>query len=102
MLRHVVLFGFDREATEAQVAEIVRRFAALHEVIAGIEAFEWGLNESPEALSAELTHCFMLTFHSADARDAYLVDPMHTAFADWVRTWVRHVAVVDYWIVPGS
>ena len=72
-----MLFGFDQEASHAQVAEIVRRFAALQELIPGIEAFEWGLNESPEALSTELTHCFMLTFASADARDAYPVSYTH-------------------------
>lgn len=97
-----MLFGFDQEATEVEVAEIIRRFAVLQELIAGIDVFEWGRNESPEALSTELTHCFVLTFRSAAARDAYLVHPIHTAFADWVGTWVRHVTVVDYWVAPGG
>ncbi len=96
-LRHVVLFGFVETATETDVAEVVRRFAALPELVPGIEAFEWGVNSSPEDLNNGLTHCFMLTFLSADARDAYLIDPDHVAFADWLGTWVQDVTVVDYW-----
>ena len=30
-------------------------------------------------------------------RDAYLIDPAHVAFADWVGTWLEHVTVVDFW-----
>jgi hypothetical protein len=62
-----------------------------------IEAFEWGLNTSPEDLNPDLTHCFQLTFHSAAARDAYLIDPAHVAFAEWIGRWVERVTVVDFW-----
>jgi len=96
-LRHVVLFGFVATATVADVAEVVRRFAALRDLVPGIEAFEWGRNNSPEDLNHGLTHCFTLTFASTDARDAYLRDPEHVAFADWVGAFVEHVTVVDYW-----
>ena len=96
VLRHVVLFGFTDETTDAEVAEIALRFSALCGLVPGVEEFEWGLNNSPEELNPELTHCFVLTFHSTSARDAYLVDPAHVAFADWVGTWVQHVTVVDF------
>ena len=97
VLRHVVIFGFTSETTGTQIDEIVRRFSALRESVPDVEHFEWGLNSSPEAVNPELTHCFVLTFHSAQARDAYLIDPAHVAFADWVGTWVEHVKVVDFW-----
>lgn len=97
VLRHVVLFGFTNETTDAEVAEIALRFSALRGLVPGVEEFEWGLNNSPEELNSELTHCFLLTFHSTSARDAYLVDPAHVAFADWVGTWVQHVTVADFW-----
>ena len=100
VLRHVVLFGFAAEKTETETDEIVRRFAALRESVPDVEAFEWGLNSSPEDLNPELTHCFQLTFSSEAARDAYLIDPAHVAFADWVGTWVEHVTVVDFWTEP--
>lgn len=97
VLRHVVLFGFAASATEDDVTEVVRRFTALRDLVPGIEGFEWGRNNSPENLHHGLTHCFMLTFHSTDARDAYLVAPDHVAFADWVGPLVENVTVVDYW-----
>ena len=97
VLRHMVIFGFTSETTDAEIDEIVCRFVALRESVPDIAAFEWGLNTSPEDLNPELTHCFLLTFHSARARDGYLVDPAHVAFADWVGTWVEHVRVVDFW-----
>ncbi len=96
-LRHVVLFGFADAATESDIATVIRRFAALPELVSGIQAFEWGVNSSPEALNNGLTHCFMLTFGSVEARDDYLVHPDHVAFADFVGTRLEHVTVVDYW-----
>ncbi len=101
VLRHVVLFGFTSETTGTEIDEIVRRFAALRDLVAGVEAFEWGLNTSPEDLNPELTHCFQLTFDSAAARDAYLIDPAHVTFAEWVGPWVEHVTVVDFWTQTG-
>ena len=101
VLRHVVLFGFTTETAETEAAEIVKRFAALRDSVPDVEAFEWGLNSSPEDLNPELTHCFQLTFRSEAARDAYLVDAAHVAFVDWVSTWVEHVTVVDFWTEPG-
>ncbi len=97
VMRHIVLFGFTPATIEAEVDEIVRRFEALREQVAGVEAFEWGLNTSPEQLNPELSHCFQLTFQTEAARDAYLIDPAHVAFAAWVGTWVQHVTVVDFW-----
>ena len=97
MLRHMVIFGFTSETTRTEIDEIVRRFIALRGSVPDIEAFEWGLNTSPEELNPELTHCFLLTFHSERARDGYLADPAHVAFAGWVGTWVEHVRVVDFW-----
>lgn len=97
VLRHVVLFGFTSGTTETETDEIVKRFAALRESVPDVVAFEWGRNSSPEDLNPELTHCFQLTFRSNAARDAYLVDPAHVVFADWVGTWVEHVTVVDFW-----
>ena len=102
VLRHVVLFGFAATATDTDLAEVVRRFAALRDLVPGIEDFEWGLNNSPENLHHGLTHCFTLTFRSTDARDSYLVDSDHVAFADWVGPLVEHVTVVDYWAAADS
>ncbi len=95
-LRHVVLFGFKASASPAEVDEVVRRFVALRSAVPGIEAFEWGINASPENLNRGLTHAFTLTFASAAERDAYLIHPTHAAFAQWVGPFIEAVTVVDY------
>jgi hypothetical protein len=87
-LRHVVLFGFENSQSPAAIAEVIRRFAELKTVVPGIDDFEWGENSSPEDLDCGHSHVFLLTFASAQARDAYLVHPDHTAFSNWVQPFV--------------
>jgi Stress responsive A/B Barrel Domain len=96
-LRHIVMFGFKEGTDDADIDEIVRRFAALGELVPGILDFEWGVNNSPEGKSQGRTHCFTLTFASTDARDAYLPHPDHKAFAGFARPWIDSVTVFDYW-----
>ena len=97
VLRHVVLLGFKEGTSQQKLDEIARRFAALREDIPGISDFEWGTNNSPEGLNDGLSHCFVLSFSSTEARDNYLPHSNHTAFADWAGEWVEKVVVVDYW-----
>ena len=75
MLRHVVLIRFKPETAPDRIRAIESAFAALQAKIAGIEALEWGTNCSPEGKDQGFTHCFLLTFASAAARDAYLPPP---------------------------
>lgn len=96
-LRHVVLFGFKDGTTEADINDIVRRFAALADSIPDIEAFEWGVDNSPEGIARGHTHCFTLTFASEAARDAYLPHPQHEAFVAFVSERIENALVVDYW-----
>jgi quinol monooxygenase YgiN len=96
-LRHVVLFGFKAGTGEGEVGELVARFRALHGLVPGIEAFEWGADVSPEGLGRGHTHCFTLTFASEAARDAYLVHPDHKAFVERVGPFLEKSLVVDYW-----
>jgi hypothetical protein len=95
-LRHVVLFGFGAAQTPAAIAEVVRRFGALKDLVPGIDDFEWGENSSPEGLDRGHSHVFLLTFADAQARDTYLVHPDHAAFASWVQPFVSSVTVLDY------
>ena len=101
-LRHIVMFGFKESATEAEIGEIVRRFAELQHLVPGIEDFEWGVNNSPEGKSQGRTHCFLLTFASEAARDAYLPHPDHKAFSTFARPWIDCVTVMDYWAGAAS
>ena len=96
-LRHVVLFAFKDSATSGQVDAIVTGFGQLSSAVPGIAAYEWGTNVSPEGLNAGFTHCFTLTFTSAEDRDAYLVHPAHQAFVGMLGACLERSLVLDYW-----
>jgi hypothetical protein len=100
-LRHVVLFGFGKAQSRSAVAEVIRRFAKLKELVPGVEDFEWGENSSSEGLDHGHSHAFLLTFANLQARDAYLVHPDHTAFSSWVRPFVSSLTVLDYSPAPN-
>lgn len=97
ILRHVVLFKFKDQSTEADVKKIEQAFRELPGKISLIKAFEFGVNNSPEKLNQGLTHCYLLSFHSEKDRDAYLVHPAHKAFTDIAGPHIDKVTVVDYW-----
>ena len=96
-LRHVVLFKFKDGSSAADIKKVEEAFARLPEQISEIEAFEWGLNNSPEGLNDDFTHCFFLTFASEKARDAYLPHPAHKAFGEVLNPHLDKVLVFDYW-----
>lgn len=97
ILRHVVLFGFQADASAARVDEIVARFRALRSDVPGVDALEWGADVSPEGLNHGHSHCFTLSFRSEAARDVYLDHPRHIAFVQWVGPFIEKALVVDYW-----
>ena len=84
-VRHVVVFKYTPEATEAQIQEITDAFRALKDKIPGIVDFEWGINNSPEGLNQGFTHVYLMTFENEAARDTYLPHPEHAAFGEILR-----------------
>ncbi len=99
-LRHVVLFKFKDGAAEADIRAVENAFRGLAVKIDLIREFEWGTNNSPEGLSQGFTHCFFVTFATAEARDAYLPHPDHKAFVDVLKPVLDKVLVIDYWAKP--
>lgn len=94
-VRHIVMFSFK---PGAPVEDLVKAFDRL---VVNLEElvleYERGTQCSPEGLEKGTTHCFMLTFSSLEARDAYLPHPLHTAFVEqWAKPWVDQVVVSDY------
>ena len=89
VLRHVVMFGFKPDVSEAQVKEVEDAFCKLPSQIDLIKGYE-GLQQG-------FTHCFFLTFHSDADRDAYLVHPAHKAFGKVLGGKASAVTVLDYW-----
>jgi hypothetical protein len=99
-LRHVVLFAFKDDASQATVAAVVADFGRLPAEIPVIAAYEWGTNVSPEGLNNGFTYCFTLSFASDADRDAYLVHPAHQRFVGTLGSCLERSLVLDYWTQP--
>jgi len=97
VLRHVVLFKFKDGTPEKKVREIEKAFAKLPDKIDTIVDFEWGTDNSPEGLSEDFTHCFLVTFADEDGRAEYLPHPEHKKFVELLKPSLDKVLVVDYW-----
>ena len=95
-LRHVVLFKFKPEVTKAQVQEVVDAFAALPKKIDTISEFEWGTDVSVEMKAEGFSHCFVVSFADAKARDAYLPHAAHAEFVKLVGPRIEKVLVFDF------
>ena len=96
VVRHVVLLKFKDTAPAEQVKSIEEKFRALKGRIPQISDLEWGTNVSPENHAQGFTHCFVLTFRDAAARDAYLPHPAHKEFGASLGPVLDKVLVVDF------
>lgn len=97
VLRHVVMYKFKDDCTQAQIDEVVATFAGLPKKIDTVVGFESGTNVSQEGKSEGFTHIFVVTFRDEAGRDAYLVHPAHEAYVNVVRDRREKVLVFDYW-----
>jgi hypothetical protein len=97
-VRHIVIFKFKPDATEAQINQLTQEFLNLKNKIPGIVDIEYGVNNSPEGLNRGFTHIYLLTLENAAARDAYLPHPEHQKFGELVGQLgiLDEVFVVDY------
>jgi quinol monooxygenase YgiN len=94
--RHIVMFKFKPEATEAQVKEIEKAFAALPSKIDTITGYEWGTTENIEPLNDGFTHCFVVTFKDKKGLETYLPHAEHTAFVTKLKPLLDKALVFDY------
>ncbi|MFC2036874.1 Dabb family protein [Chloroflexota bacterium] len=97
VLRHVVLFAFKATSTVRRIQAIEEAFCALPSKIDQIHDFEWGRDVSVENLSRGYTHCFLVTFRSEKARDAYLPHPAHQEFVASLEPHLERALVIDFW-----
>ncbi len=97
-VRHVVVFKYKPNATEAQIKQVTDAFRDLKTKIPGIVAFEHGINDSPEGKNLGFTHVYLLTFEDVKARDTYLPHPEHKKFGELLGKLavLEDAFVVDY------
>ncbi|MCE2563079.1 Dabb family protein [Komagataeibacter sp. FNDCF1] len=112
MVRHIVMFRFLPTITDAQRAEVVRRFMALGQVSRRedgspvISAIETGAQISGEGVDEGLQQAFLVTFRSEGDRNYYVgrpvvtdpayFDPAHEAFKKFAAPYIVSVVVFDY------
>ncbi|WKN45050.1 Dabb family protein [Tunicatimonas pelagia] len=97
-VRHVVVFKYKADASEADIQKVTDSFRDLQNKIPGIVSFEHGINNSPEGKNMGFTHVYLLTFEDAAARDTYLPHPEHKKFGSLLGELdvLEDVFVVDY------
>ena len=117
-VRHIVLFRFLPTITDAQRAEVVRRFMALGQISRRedgspvVAAIETGAQISGEGVDEGLQQAFLVTFRSEGDRNYYVgrpvvtdpayFDPAHEAFKKFAAPYVIATVVFDYAIPPKS
>ena len=96
MIRHILLIRFKPDASAPQIDAVRRAFLAIPPKIEGVEAVEWGENNSPEQKNQGFTHCVMMSFADDDARNRYLPHPEHQALVSIFRPTLQDIIVFDY------
>jgi hypothetical protein len=96
MIRHYGMFQFKPEITDEQIDECFSEMMGMVGKIPGLQDMEHGPYESPEGFNDGYTHGFIMTFDSAESRDAYLPHPEHQRVADIVVPRLERFVVFDF------
>lgn len=96
MLRHILLVKFTEQTSGQDLANLEQAFYQLQTDIAGIEAIEFGENNSPEGLNKDYSHAIVMCFSDLTARDAYLSNPYHETFKVLFVPMIDDILVFDY------
>ncbi|MDG1138789.1 MAG: Dabb family protein [Opitutales bacterium] len=96
IIRHVVCFKFKETTNLDQIIEVEKEFSALSHKISGIISLEWGKNNSKEGLHKDFSHCFIVSFESEEAREAYLPHRDHQLFVSLLEPLLDDVFVIDF------
>src|SRR5215210_1422500 len=97
VLRHIVMYQFKPEVTQAQLREVIDAFAGLPKKINTIIGFEHGPNVSKEGKSEGFTHVFVVTFKNENDLADYIAHPAHADYVKVVQGRREKVVVFDYW-----
>lgn len=95
-IQHMVLVQFKPEVSDETIDELFSQLAELKQLIPGITYFAGGPYSSPEGLNQGYTHGFLVTFESAEARDAYLPHPEHERVKAAILPHVGAVVAFDF------
>lgn len=94
MIKHIVMWKFKDEATEADKLEMKRQLEALKGVVPTLVDIEVGLNFSPCDPAKDMV--LTTEFQTQDDLKAYASHPEHQKVVAFVKPFVAERAVVDY------
>jgi hypothetical protein len=93
MIKHVVLVKFKPGVTEADVAELRKKLAALPGIIPEIKGWDVGQDVRPEKT---LDFGLVATFTDMAALQRYRVQPDHVAAGKYIRSLSESLQVIDF------
>ena len=82
MILHCVLMRLKASVQGEEKQALFDAVVNLQNLIGGIVSIKTGPNVSPEGLSGGFHDGFVVTFETAEARDAYLTNPDHVAVGE--------------------
>lgn len=96
MIRHVLFIQFKATAAAAAIDAVRLAFLSMPQQVEGVEAVEWGENDSPEGKNRSFSHCVLMTFKDETARQHYLPHPAHEALKAEFLPVLEDIIVLDY------
>jgi hypothetical protein len=95
-VKHIALIKFKDGTSQEQIDQLFDALLELSENVDGIEDYVSGVNSSPENLNKGLTHGFVMSFHDAAARDAYLTHADHEKVKQTFLPTIEDIVIVDF------
>lgn len=96
MIRHILLIKFKQGTTQADIERLKQLFVDMPNKVKGVEAVEWGINNSPEEKNQGFTHSVLMTFINEEAREYYLPHSEHNVLKEMFRPLLAELIVFDY------
>jgi Stress responsive A/B Barrel Domain len=95
-VHHMVLLEFKPEVGKTEIAEVLKKVEELRQSIPGINYCSSRPYSSPEDFNKSFTHGFLTTFESVEARDVYLIHPLHEIFKNTLFAMVDDAVAFDF------
>jgi len=94
MIVHIVMFKFNEENREANLAKVSEMLDALMGKIPSLNSMEVGKNFANEARAMDLV--ITTTFESIEALQAYAIHPEHLKVVEVIKATTEYSKVVDF------
>ncbi len=96
VLRHVVFFDFNDQATDSVLKNLGNELTGLQKTVDSVRDIEWGANIN-NTKDTEYTHCLLVTFNSEEGLNKYSDHPDHLAIVEKHKKYLQKMAEIDYW-----